>query len=97
MSFFRKIAKPAVVALMVSSMACMAATAQAQSMKRVTVAMAPADLSPVQEATPARPSAPAITAPRAKRLAVAAERAGKPEKPECFWCNRTVYISGVTF
>ena len=95
MSFFKMIAKPAAVALTVVSMACMAATAQAQSGKRVVVAMAPADLSPVQEARPVH--APAMTAPRAKRVAAMVAPAAKNGTPDCFWCNRTVYISGLTY
>jgi hypothetical protein len=98
MSFFKMIAKPAAVALTVVSMACMAATAQAQSGKRVVVAMAPsADLSPVQEAKPAQASGPAMTAPRAKRVAAMVAPAAKTGAPDCFWCNRTVYISGLTY
>jgi hypothetical protein len=97
MSFFKMIAKPAAVALTVVSMACMAATAQAQSGKRVVVAMAPsADLSPVQEAKPVHAPAPP-TAPRAKRVAAMVAPAAKTGTPDCFWCNRTVYISGLTY
>lgn len=93
MSFFKKIAMPAALALTVVSMSGMTA-AQAQSGKRLVVAMAPTDVSPAQEAKPVRAAAPAPVAPRAKRIAVAAPKA---EKPDCFWCNRTVYISGLTF
>jgi len=95
MSFFKMIAKPTAVALTVVSMACMAATAQAQSGKRIVVAMAPADVSPVQEAKSVRTAAPAMAAPRAKR--VAAISVAKVENPDCFWCNRVVYISGLNF
>jgi hypothetical protein len=95
MSFFKMIAKPAAVALTVASMACMAATAQAQSGKRVVIAMAPTDVSPVQEARPVQKPAPAMTAPRAKRLATIAP-AAKSGTPDCFWCNRTVYITGLS-
>lgn len=97
MSFFKMVAKPAAVALMVVSMASVAATAQAQSAKRFVVAMAPADLSPMEEARPALKPAPAVTAPRAKRVAAIVARAPKTVAPDCFWCNRTVYISGLTF
>ena len=96
MSIFKMIAKPAAVALTVFSMACMAATAQAQSGKRVVVAMAPADL-PVQEAKPVHTPAPAMIAPRAKRVAAIVVPAAKTGNPDCFWCNRTVYISGLTY
>jgi hypothetical protein len=96
MSIFKMIAKPAAVALTVVSMAGMAATAQAQS-KRVVVAMAPADLSPAPEAKPMQAHAPAMIAPRAKHVAATVVRTAKTENPDCFWCNRTVYISGVTF
>ena len=95
MSFFKMIAKPAAVALTVVSMACTVATAQAQSGKRIVVAMAPADVSPGQEAKPMRASAPAMTAPRAKRVAAVAVSAAKTD--DCFWCNRVVYISGLNF
>jgi len=94
MSFFKMIAKPTAVALTVVSMACMAATAHAQSGKRIVVAMAPADVSPAQEAKPVRTSTPAITAPRAKRVAAISVAKGEPD---CFWCNRVVYISGLNF
>lgn len=93
MSFFKKIAMPTVLALTIVSMSGVTAV-QAQSGKRIVVAMAPTDVSPADEAKPARAAAPAMVAPRAKRLAVAAPKA---EKPDCFWCNRTVYISGLTF
>jgi hypothetical protein len=93
MSFFKKIAMPAALALTVVSMSGMTA-AQAQSGKRMVVAMAPTDIATTQEAKPARVAAPAMVAPRAKRVAVAAPKA---DKPDCFWCNRTVYISGLTF
>ena len=96
MSFFKMIAKPAAVALTVASMACMAPTAQAQSVKRVVVAMAPADVSPVQEARPVQKPAPAMTAPRAKRVAATVAPAAKSGTPDCFWCNRTVYITGLS-
>jgi hypothetical protein len=96
MSFFKMIAKPAAVALTVASMACMAATAQAQSGKRIVVAMAPTDVSPVQEAKPARGPAPAMMAPRAKRVAATVAPAAKSGTPDCFWCNRTVYITGLS-
>jgi hypothetical protein len=95
MSFFKMIAKPTAVALTVVSMACLAATAQAQSGKRIVVAMAPTDVSPVQEAKPVRTST--MTAPRAKRVASIAVSAAKGENPDCFWCNRVVYISGLNF
>jgi len=97
MSFYKMIAKPTAVALTVVSMACMAATAQAQSGKRIVVAMAPADVSPGQEAKPVRTSAPAMTAPRAKRVAAISVPAAKTDNPDCFWCNRVVYISGLSF
>jgi hypothetical protein len=96
MSFFKMIAKPAAVALTVVSMACTAATAQAQSGKRIVVAMAPADVSPVQEAKPVRAPAPAMIAPRAKRVASTVAPAAKSGTPDCFWCNRTVYITGLS-
>jgi len=95
MSFFKMIAGPAAVALTVASMACMAPTAQAQSGKRVVVAMAPTDLSPVQEAKPVHKPA-AMTAPRAKRVAASVAPAAKSGTPDCFWCNRTVYITGLS-
>jgi hypothetical protein len=94
MSNFKMIAKLAAVALTVASMSSMTATAQAQSEKRVVVAMAPTDVSPT-EAKPMRAPAPAMHAPRAKRVAVAAVRA--PKADDCFWCNRTVIISGLTY
>jgi hypothetical protein len=91
MSFFKKIAMPAALALTVVSMGSMTA-AQAQSGKRMVVAMAPADVSPSQDAKPARAAAPAVVR---KRVAVVA--APKAEKADCFWCNRPVYISGLTY
>jgi 2-phospho-L-lactate guanylyltransferase (CobY/MobA/RfbA family) len=94
MSIFR-MAKPAAVALTVLSMTSMAATAQAQSGKRVVVAMAPADLPLVQEAKPA--PVRAMTAPRAKHVASVVAAAAKSGIPDCFWCNRTVYVSGLSF
>lgn len=94
MSNFKVIAKLAAVALTVVSMGSIASTAQAQFEKRIVVAMAPADVSPV-EAKPKRAPAPAMSAPRAKSVAVA--RVAKSENPDCFWCNRTVFISGLTF
>jgi hypothetical protein len=94
MSIFNMIAKPAVIALTLVSMGSMGATAHAQSTKKIVVAMAPADGSVESEAKPAR-RAQAMTAPRAKRVSVAS--AAKTEKPDCFWCNRTVIISGVTY
>jgi len=93
MSFFKKIAMPAALVLTVVSMSGVTAV-QAQSGKRIVVAMAPADVSPTDEAKPVRAAGPAIVAPRTKHVAVAAP---KTEQPECFWCNRTVYISGLTF
>jgi len=92
MSFFKKLAMPAALALTVVSMGMTAV--QAQSGKRIVVAMAPTDVSPADEAKPMRAAAPAVVAARAKRVAVVAPKA---EKPDCFWCNRTVYISGLTF
>jgi hypothetical protein len=97
MPIFTMIAKPAAVALAIVSMACMVATAQAQSTKRLTVAMAPSAPSPVQEAKPVHTSAPAMIAPRAKRVAATVAPAATSRKPDCFWCNRQVYISGLTF
>jgi hypothetical protein len=94
MPIFNMIAKPAMVALTLVSIGCMGATAHAQSTKKIVVAMAPADVSVTTEAKPAR-RAQAATTPRAKRVAVAS--AAKSEKPDCFWCNRTVIISGVTY
>ena len=97
MSFLNKIAKPAVVALTIASMACMAGAAQAQSGKRVVVAMAPSgDVSEHQVTATQAPARTAV-APRAKHKGVTVARAAKTENPDCFWCNRTVYISGVTF
>jgi hypothetical protein len=95
MSFFKMIAKPAAVALTVVAIACTAATAQAQSGKRIVVAMAPADVSPVQEAAPMRAPAPAMTAPRAKRVATAVAPA-QTGTPDCFWCNAKVIITGLS-
>jgi hypothetical protein len=92
MSFFKKIAMPAALVLTVVSMGPM--TAQAQSGKRMVVAMAPADVSPSQDAKPARAAAPAMVAPRKRVASVAAPKA---EKADCFWCNRPVYISGLTY
>jgi hypothetical protein len=93
MSIFKTLAKPAAVALTVASMACMAATAQAQSGKRIVVAMAPADQA-VQEFAPV-PAPARVAAPRARH--VAAVVAPKTANPDCFWCNRVVYISGLNF
>jgi hypothetical protein len=93
MSIFKMIAKPTAVALTVVSMACMAGTAQAQSGKRLIVAMASAD--PVQDAKPALTPAPAMTAPSAKRVAAVVAPA-KTGTPDCFWCNRTVVITGLS-
>jgi len=90
MSFFKKIAMPAALVLTVVSMGPM--TAQAQSGKRMVVAMAPADVSPSQDAKPARAAAPTVVR---KRVAVVA--APKAAKEDCFWCNRPVYISGLTY
>jgi hypothetical protein len=95
MSIFNMIAKPAVVALMLISIGCMGSTAQAQSTKKIVVAMAPADASVESAAKPARARVQAMATPRAKHVAVAS--AAKTEKPDCFWCNRTVYISGLTY
>jgi hypothetical protein len=97
MPMFKMIAKPAAVALAVVSMTCMVATAQAQSAKRLTVAMAPAAQWPVQEAKPVHTSSPAMIAPRAKRVAATVAPAATSGNPDCFWCNRKVYISGLTF
>ena len=94
MSIFNMIAKPAVVALTLVSIGCMGATAHAQSTKKIVVAMAPADVSITTDAKPAR-RAQVATAPHAKHVTVAS--AAKTEKPDCFWCNRTVIISGVTY
>ena len=94
MPMFKMIAKPAAVALAVVSMTCMVATAQAQSAKRLTVAMTTP--SPVREAKPVRPSAPAMM-PRAKRVAATVAPATTSGNSDCFWCNRKVYISGLTF
>jgi hypothetical protein len=94
MPIFNMIAKPAVVALTLVSVGFAGATAHAQSTKKIVVAMAPADVSVESDAKPAR-HAHAMTAPRAKRVSVAS--AAKTEKPDCFWCNRTVIISGVTY
>lgn len=94
MSIFNMIAKPAAVALTLVSIGCMGATAHAQSTKKIVVAMAPANESISTEAKPAR-HAQAATAPLVKRVTVAS--AAKTEKPDCFWCNRTVIISGVTY
>jgi hypothetical protein len=96
MSFFKMIAKPAAVALTVVSMTLIAAAAQAQPVKRVVVAMAPTDQSLVQEAKPVQAAAPALIAPRAKRVAATVAPAATGN-PDCFWCNRKVYISGLTF
>jgi len=95
MPIFNMIAKPAVVALTLVSIGCMGATAHAQSTKKIVVAMAPADASIESAAKPARARAQAMTTSRARHVAVAS--AAKTEKPDCFWCNRTVYISGVTY
>ncbi|WP_407158064.1 hypothetical protein [Bradyrhizobium sp. STM 3557] len=95
MPIFKMVAKPAVVAVTLISIACMGATAQAQSTKKIVVAMAPSDASVESTTRPARAHAQAMTTSRAKRVAVAS--AAKSEKPDCFWCNRTVYISGVTY
>jgi hypothetical protein len=93
-SIFNMLAKPAVVALTLVSIGSLGATAHAQPTKKIVVAMAPADGSVESDAKPAR-RAHAMTAPRAKRVSVAS--AAKIEKPDCFWCNRTVIISGVTY
>jgi hypothetical protein len=90
------IAKPAAVALTLLAMGTMTTTVQAEPAKRMIVAMAPSDVSVGSEAAPVRSrSARAMTAPRAKRMAFAP--AAKADKPDCFWCNRTVYISGMTY
>jgi hypothetical protein len=89
MSMLKLVATSVAVGLMV----CSVATAQAQS-KRMVVAMAPTDQSVSQDAKPAQPASQAMSAPRAKRVAAAQARSASPD---CFWCNRTVYISGVTF
>lgn len=94
MPFFNLIAKPAVIALTLVSVGFMGAAAHAQSTKKIVVAMAPSDVSVGSEAKPAR-HAQAMTSPRVKRVTVAS--AAKTEKPDCFWCNRTVIISGVTY
>jgi hypothetical protein len=98
MLIFKMIAKPAAaVALTVVAITCTVSTAQAQSAKRLTVAMAPTAPSPVQEAKPVHTSSPAMIAPRAKRVAATVAPAATSGNPDCFWCNRKVYISGLTF
>jgi hypothetical protein len=93
MSFFKMIAKPTAVALTVVAMACTAATAQAQSGKRIVVAMAPTDVSPAPEAKSVRAAAPVMTAPRAKRVATAA---ATTRAPDCFWCTAKVTVTGLS-
>jgi hypothetical protein len=95
MPIFNIIAKPAAVALTLFAVGCMAATAQAQPAKRVVVAMAPSDVSVAAAPATPRMSARAASAPRAKHYASASS--AKTVKPDCFWCNRTVYISGMTY
>jgi hypothetical protein len=95
MSSFKFTTKLVAVSLAAVSMACMAGVAQAQSGKPVVVAMAPADVSPVQQAKPMRTAVPAVIAPSRKHIVATA--AAKPAKSDCFWCNRTVYVSGMTF
>jgi hypothetical protein len=97
MSMFNMIAKFAAITLTVAAMGCMTATAQAQSGKRLVVAMAPADVNTAQEAKPMRTPASAMGTPRAKRVATVVAPAVRAEKPDCFWCNRPVYISGLTY
>ena len=94
MPIFKMIARSAAVALTVASMTCVAATAQAQSAKRLAVAMATP--SSALEAKPVHTSAPAMNVPRAKRVAATVAPATS-RNPDCFWCNRKVYISGLTF
>jgi hypothetical protein len=98
MPIFKMIAKPAAVALAVVSMTCVVATAQAQPAKRLAVAMATAAPSPVQETKAVHASTLAMIVPRAKRVVTTvAPAATTSRNPDCFWCNRQVYISGLTF
>jgi hypothetical protein len=94
MSISNLIAKPAAIVLTVISMGCMVATAQAQTGKRMIVAMAPADVGTTPETNQVRVHE-RMSAPRAKHIALAP--VAKTDKPDCFWCNRTVLISGVTY
>lgn len=96
MSMFKVISKSAMMALTAASICGLAGTAQAQTGKRIVVAMAPSDVSdvaPVRQAKPNRVAVPATI--RAKR--VAAIVAPKAAKEDCFWCNREVFISGLTY
>ena len=94
MSISNLVAKPAAIVLTVVSMGFMAATAQAQTGKRMIVALAPTDAGTTVETS--QPRAPEhMSAPRAKHVALA--RVAKTEGSDCFWCNRTVIISGVTY
>lgn len=97
MSIFNMIAKSAAIALTVVSLGSITATAQAQSGKRLVVAMVSTDVDTVEEARPARAPARAMVGLRAKHVAALAAPVAQTEKSDCFWCNRTVYISGVTY
>ena len=90
MTFFKMIAKPTAVALMVVSMAC---AAQAQSGKRIVLAMAPTDVAPVADSAPVQKPA-SVTVVRAKRVASIAAPAAQAD---CFWCNQITHISGMNF
>ena len=94
MSISKLIAKPAAIVLTLVSMGCMTATAQAQTGKRIVVAMAPANVTASTETDQVQSRERARTQ-RARHVALA--RVAKTENSDCFWCNRTVFISGVTY
>lgn len=99
MSAFKAVSKVSAVLLTLAAMGGVATTAQAQSTKRIVVAMVPTDASAAPEQPAVRATAQAAATPRvlrAKRVALA-PAAPKVEKADCFWCNRPVYISGLTF
>lgn len=90
MSFLTMSATLAAVTLPLVSIGCVTpAAAQAQpttQATRIVVAMAAAD-------APARPQA--VVAPRVRHATRAS--AASPGNSDCFWCVRTVYVSGLIY
>lgn len=99
MTVFNGIAKPAALLLALGTMTCMSTAAQAGAgwLWFDTVFASPAG-SPVtvpHRVQRAKPGRVATQLPVAKPILVSAVSARR--RSDCFWCNRPVFISGLSF
>lgn len=103
MPAFGQIAKPAALIVAAATFLSVPGTARAETgwlwfdsvFAAPRVAPAPTGWRPAHAVRPARIARPAVTpAPTPKPILVSA---ASDARPNCFWCGRPVYVSGLSF